>query len=335
MDTSVITGGAEAGAAAGTEPATTGTEPEAWESVIGRDFARALNEGLARARATTPPRPRRGRTPRPAPSGATPAGTGAAVTAPAAASSSVTSLARPKPSRTGAGAGIGTKTGTKTGTEDSGSAAPTAAPDEHTDCRWQERRRVARDLHDHIGGALATARRLLVECGPGVDDPGRLAAAQVFLHEAEDHLRDMLGELVTATELPPLGEAIEGFAAEAAPPGLDVTVKITGNENLVATAHRRALFLAVREALRNTFEHAGASRVAVSVRTTRWWVHAAVEDDGRGFDPERVTTGAGRPARGIASMTQRVEDIGGKLTIESSPVDGTRVDMHLPLRPRT
>lgn len=34
-------------------------------------------------------------------------------------------------------------------------------------------------------------------------------------------------------------------------------------------------------------------------------------------------------------MTQRVEDIGGKLTIESSPVDGTRVDMHLPLRPRT
>ncbi|MCC3779166.1 sensor histidine kinase [Streptomyces sp. UNOB3_S3] len=296
MDTSVITGGAEAGA-------TTGTEPGAWESVIGRDFARALNEGLARARATTPPRPRRVRAPQPtpAPSGATPAATGPA----------------------------------RTGTKDSTSADLTATPDEHTDCRWQERRRVAHDLHDHIGGALATARRLLVECGPGVGDPGRLAAAQVFLHEAEDHLRDLLGELVTATELPPLGEAIEGFAAEAAPPGLDVTVKITGNENLVATAHRRALFLAVREALRNTFEHAGASRVAVSVRTTRWWVHAAVEDDGRGFDPERVTADEGRPARGIASMTQRIEDIGGKLAIESSPVDGTRVDMHLPLRPRT
>ncbi|MEU8585192.1 sensor histidine kinase [Streptomyces abikoensis] len=309
MDTSVITGGAEAGATTGTGAGPgTGAEPEAWESVIGRDFARALNEGLARARATAPPRTRRPsaaprtRLPRPTPSG--PSGTDDSV-------------------------------GVDPTVVDSTSADPTSLPDEHTDCRWQERRRVARDLHDHIGGALATARRLLVECGPGVDDPGRLAAAQVFLHEAEDHLRGLLGELVTATELPPLGEAIEGFAAEAAPPGLDVTVKITGNENLVATAHRRALFLAVREALRNTFEHAGASRVAVSVRTTRWWVHAAVEDDGRGFDPERATDGEGRPARGIASMTQRVEDIGGKLTIESSPVDGTRVDMHLPLRPRT
>ncbi|AZQ72793.1 histidine kinase [Streptomyces luteoverticillatus] len=312
MDTSVITGGAEAGATTGTGtgagPGTgtgTGTDPEAWESVIGRDFTRALNEGLARARATAPPRTRRASpTPRPR-------------------------LPRPT------SAGIDDSTSGNPTAVGSTSADPPATPDEHTDCRWQERRRVARDLHDHIGGALATARRLLVECGPGVDDPGRLAAAQVFLHEAEDHLRGLLGELVTATELPPLGEAIEGFAAEAAPPGLDVTVKITGNENLVATAHRRALFLAVREALRNTFEHAGASRVAVSVRTTRWWVHAAVEDDGRGFDPERATDGEGRPARGIASMTQRVEDIGGKLTIESSPVDGTRVDMHLPLRPRT
>ncbi|MFF4224812.1 sensor histidine kinase [Streptomyces abikoensis] len=316
MDTSVITGGAEAGATTGTgagpgtRPGTgTGTEPEAWESVIGRDFARALNEGLARARATAPPRTRR---------------------------SSPTPRTRlPRPTPPGTEGSTGRDLSVTATAEGSTSAGPTATPDEHTDCRWQERRRVARDLHDHIGGALATARRLLVECGPGVDDPGRLAAAQVFLHEAEDHLRGLLGELVTATELPPLGEAIEGFAAEAAPPGLDVTVKITGNENLVATAHRRALFLAVREALRNTFEHAGASRVAVSVRTTRWWVHAAVEDDGRGFDPERATDGEGRPARGIASMTQRVEDIGGKLTIESSPVDGTRVDMHLPLRPRT
>ncbi|MDT0452830.1 sensor histidine kinase [Streptomyces hesseae] len=330
MDTSVITGGAEAGATTGTEPATTGTEPEAWESVIGRDFTRALNEGLARARATAPPRNRRPSPPAAAEraaratSGSAARGKGSA---PRVRTPQPTPASPPQPMSRPPSSGI----------EDSTSADPTAAPDEHTDCRWQERRRVARDLHDHIGGALATARRLLIECGPGVDDPGRLAAAQVFLHEAEDHLRDMLGELVTATELPPLGEAIEGFAAEAAPPGLDVTVKITGNENLVATAHRRALFLAVREALRNTFEHAGASRVAVSVRTTRWWVHAAVEDDGRGFDPERVTTGtgAGRPARGIASMTQRIEDIGGKLAIESSPVDGTRVDMHLPLRPRT
>ncbi|MEV4437388.1 ATP-binding protein [Streptomyces sp. NPDC049555] len=250
-------------------------------AVLGRDFARALTEGLARAATTTLER-------RPAPA----------------------APAEPDP-------------------DPLPPAAPAAgaATDEHADCRWHERRRVARDLHDHIGGALATARRLIAECAPEVRDPERLAAAVTFLSEAEGHLRGLLGELVTATELPPLREAVEGFAAEAAPPGVEVTVKVTGNERLVATAHRRALFLSVREALRNSFEHAGASRVAVSVRTTRWWVHAAVEDDGRGFDPARA-------GAGIASMQQRVEEIGGRLTVESSPVDGTRVDLHVPLRPR-
>ncbi|MFI9203809.1 sensor histidine kinase [Streptomyces sp. NPDC053048] len=276
-------------------------------SAVGQDFARALHEGLARLAGT-----RTAGAPRPE-----------------------TDAGRRTPVLPWAG-----EDGRDAHGGDVEGDGLAGERDAHVECRWDERRRMARDLHDHIGGTLATARRLITESAAAPQAPARLAAAHDLLREAESHVRELLGELRAVTELPPLREAIERFATRTAPPGVEVTVRATGNEQLIATAHRHALFLAVREALRNCFEHAHASRVTVTLRTTRWWAHAGVEDDGRGFDAAGGEAGTGGEAggtggAGLASMAQRMEDIGGRLTIESSPVDGTRVDLHLPLRPRS
>ncbi|GHF75049.1 hypothetical protein GCM10010218_65130 [Streptomyces mashuensis] len=184
---------------------------------------------------------------------------------------------------------------------------------------WRERRRMAREVHDELGSPLTLALRHL--------EDGRLAAAGRSVREAIDRTRTLTGRLHATTALPPLPEAVRAFAAQAAPAGIEVTVHATGDERLVSDACRRELFLAVRECLLNSFTHAATDRVRVTFRTTRRWTHARVEDDGRGFTPTPSH------APGLRSMTERIEDIGGRLTLESAPDEGTRVSIHLPLTP--
>ncbi|MCP3822746.1 histidine kinase [Streptomyces sp. A3M-1-3] len=205
------------------------------------------------------------------------------------------------------------------------------------DCCWQERRRIARDLHDHLGHSLRTAVGLadsLLEAHRPEADCRPELGVQALLVQAQEQLRGLVTGLVEHSALPPLREAVQRYVADTAPPGIDVAVKVTGNERLVPDAPRRDLYLVIREALHNSLSHAQADRIAVSIRFTRWWVHAGVSDNGCGFDTERELA-PGHAGQGIRSMTERMEDIAGQLTVESSPGRGTRVDARLPIRPPT
>ncbi|MET7718971.1 ATP-binding protein [Streptomyces sp. NPDC005407] len=206
----------------------------------------------------------------------------------------------------------------------------TAATVKDTACCWREQRRIARELHNEVAGALTASLELLEPPGGTVAAP---AAAAQWLREADARLRELITGLREQSAVPPLGEAVRSFAATAAPAGTALTVRLTGDEQLVPDAQRRELFLTLREALRNSFTHAGARNVKVSVRATRWWVYASVSDDGYGFDAGRELR-PGHSHQGFRSMAERMEDIGGRLTVRSAPLAGTQVEMHLPLRPR-
>lgn len=89
----------------------------------------------------------------------------------------------------------------------------------------------------------------------------------------------------------------------------------------------------VQEALVNVRKHARAGRVEVSLAAHRRTLRAAIEDDGAGFDPaalERV----GRPRFGLAIMRERAEAVGARLAIRSTPGEGTRIEVELPLTER-
>ncbi|MEV7727469.1 ATP-binding protein [Streptomyces sp. NPDC087917] len=250
---------------------------------------------------------------------------------------------------------------------DTEAAARTGAGAAEADCCWHEQRWFSRELHDQVAVGITTARLLLAECPAGpthgpthgddphhepgtghdaepgtdhdhdpghatADEPRRFRQALRILGEADARLRSLVFGAHEEQELPPLERALLSFAETAAPAGVRVSVKVTGDEGLLPEAHRRDVFLTLREALRNSFAHSRARKVQVAVRTTRRWAYARVEDDGVGFDPERELR-AGHGHQGLRSMAERVEDIGGRLTLRSSPSGGTLVEAHLPLQP--
>ncbi|MFJ7770958.1 sensor histidine kinase [Streptomyces sp. NPDC097107] len=213
--------------------------------------------------------------------------------------------------------------------------ASVRSADRHPDRLWHERRRIARDLHDELGTSLELALRRLESHAAGAADPeGHLAAVGASLREATGHTRGLVEGLRTQTAVPPLEQAVRRFSTQAAPASVTVSVATGGDERLVPDAWRFEVFLVVRECLRNAFTHAGADRVAVASRVTRRWMYVRVEDDGAGFDPAHPLP-SGRPGHGLGSMSERLAEIGGRITVRGTPGTGTRVDIHVPLRPQS
>jgi signal transduction histidine kinase len=88
------------------------------------------------------------------------------------------------------------------------------------------------------------------------------------------------------------------------------------------------VFLIIREAARNVFQHASASILLINVNITPHELNAFIEDDGRGFEQDRPPVSGGV---GVHSMHERVKLLKGRLTISSSVGRGTQVDFSLPL----
>ncbi|MBT2443405.1 hypothetical protein J7E93_25580 [Streptomyces sp. ISL-36] len=185
-------------------------------------------------------------------------------------------------------------------------------------------RRLARQLHDELGGALATARRSLDLAAHDPEARARhLTDAGQALDEACRENRALVHDLRDRARLPTLREALDAFLATARPTA-QVSVRMTGNETRVPERHRQEVFFVLREALRNSLEHATADPIEVRVRTTRRWLYAKVENTGPTPTPHT-------PGNGLRSMTERMEDLGGRLRLSTPETGGTRVEIHLPL----
>jgi signal transduction histidine kinase len=194
-----------------------------------------------------------------------------------------------------------------------------------------ERARVARELHDESGQVLTALalhlRALEEDVGPGdvreriVEMRRQLASASTGLRELATRLRP------PAVEEHGLADAIEEQAAHLRRTGFQVEVDVRGLGADLAGEVQTVLFRVVQESLTNVARHSGAERVSVVVSAREGRVRLMIEDDGSGFDP------AGPTGRfGLAGIRERVELLGGRLRIESSPGAGTAVVVDLETR---
>lgn len=204
---------------------------------------------------------------------------------------------------------------------------------------WQERRALARDVHDRIGGPLTAALHGLEALGapdgsgsgsePGSGSaPAAAAAVRAALAAAARETGEIVAGLHRNTPVPGLRRAVEDVRAVGEARGVTVEWSMTGDETGLPELFRRELALVLREALLNAIVHASADRVVVTTRVTRRWAHTHVQDDGAGFDVAHTL--ASRPAHGLRAMSERMESVGGRLAVRSAPGSGTRVDIHLP-----
>jgi signal transduction histidine kinase len=188
---------------------------------------------------------------------------------------------------------------------------------------FEERRRLARDLHDGLAQELAFIRSEGARLS-GTSDRGvmRMAtAAERALSEA----RMAISALTTPLDEPldtTLRRAAEAVAIRM---GARVEVDCVGKPALT-TATRQSLERIVREAVSNAVRHGQASVVRVEIRAEDA-LQVAVVDDGRGFDTTRERK---RDSFGLISMQERVEAMEGRFEITSQPGEGTRVEVTVP-----
>jgi signal transduction histidine kinase len=201
----------------------------------------------------------------------------------------------------------------------------------------QERRRIARDLHDVVGQAL-TAVKLNLESmrrgSGGRPSDADLRRSIAIVDQAMQETRDIAVDLRPAI-LDDLGLvaaarwylARQGrlvgyrtsFVADAIPARLDGEAE-------------SACFRVLQEALTNVARHATASRVRVELRRASNEIVLMVEDNGAGFDILRLTRRRGKgPTLGLTGMSERMATIGGSIELTSSLGCGTRIVARLPL----
>lgn len=99
----------------------------------------------------------------------------------------------------------------------------------------------------------------------------------------------------------------------------------------VGSDHRRQILLIVKEAVNNIAKYASRSEVLLKLDWRGRSIDCEIRDDGLGFDREHVVSrGSGR---GLTSMRERAERLGGSLTVTSEPGKGTRIAFTIPLKP--
>jgi signal transduction histidine kinase len=197
----------------------------------------------------------------------------------------------------------------------------------------EERRRISRELHDHIGNGIGVAQRDLelfdiYRQSEPERALRRVASARRGLVETMEAVRLTIHDLRLSEPMEGLEKSIKLFLESSADPGLNRHVEVNGDETWASPQVLEEVFLIVREALRNTIAHAGAQRVRVRVDITPDELHALVADDGQGF----YTGAGGGGGTGLLSMRERAALIGGSFLLSSVPGRGTRIDLRAPLR---
>jgi len=96
-------------------------------------------------------------------------------------------------------------------------------------------------------------------------------------------------------------------------------------------AFEAAVFRVCQEAMSNILRHAQADSVLIQVGPKDGTLRIEIEDDGRGFDPAEAAANAERPPFGLMGIRERVEMLGGRVSIDSAPGQGTRIEIDVPL----
>jgi two-component system sensor histidine kinase UhpB len=200
----------------------------------------------------------------------------------------------------------------------------------------EERRRIARELHDDTSQALASLLIQMERMDSAVpeelgDLKLRLASARELTLQTIDGLRTLVADLRPLV-LDDLGlvPAIRWYAKNRLEPeGIDVEVESDLDRPRLAPAVEIALFRITQEAISNIVRHADASLVRLRLRCNGE-VLLVVEDDGSGFDNENVQASPTGEHLGLFGMHERVSALGGTLQVQSAAGRGTTLRVMLP-----
>ncbi len=202
----------------------------------------------------------------------------------------------------------------------------------------EERRRIARELHDSAGQMVAA---LIMNIDQMKTVDGATGEQARLLADSEAVLRNLNKELRTMSHLlhPPLLDEmglasalewyVDGFGKRS---GILTTLELASDFGRVNSDLEIAVFRLVQECLTNVHRHSGSSKAVVRLKRSRQAVMLEIEDEGHGIAPEKrsVLLGSGPVGVGLRGMRERVLQLGGTLHIDSED-GGTTIRAMFPI----
>lgn len=204
----------------------------------------------------------------------------------------------------------------------------------------EERRRIARDLHDTAGQTLSAIKMVSAAIEQAAVDQPEIPRLLGELNEFAD---EALQEIRTTSYLlhPPLldeagiGSAaqwfVEGFAKRS---GIQAEVQIDADFDRLPRNHELVLFRVLQESLTNVHRHSGASAAAICLSAKSGTILLTITDNGSGIPPEKLrllSEKAEASGVGLLGMRERVHELGGRLDIRSG-ADGTIISVSVPMQ---
>lgn len=202
----------------------------------------------------------------------------------------------------------------------------------------EERKRIARDLHDELGATLSglalsieAAGKLIPASTESLAERWRRAKA-LANRALEDTHKLILDLRPIALDDLGLVAAIRAEAEEhLGPHGVVVRVKVSGTRRRLSPELELTLFRIAQEALNNIAKHANARRADIAFDFAETRVRLTIADDGQGFDAQSVSDPEDKTrGLGLLGMSERAQLVGGELELESRAGHGTRIVLTMP-----
>jgi signal transduction histidine kinase len=208
----------------------------------------------------------------------------------------------------------------------------------------EERRKLSRELHDHVGQMLTALRMELgridrIRADRGGRGDRSFAAVDSGFSAALAECRQLVDDMVRIVRDLALGlrpSMLDDFGLQPALEWLTrdftrrsnvpVELQITGNLDALSDQHRTCIYRVVQEALTNCVRHARATAIGVIVRAREEIIDVSVSDDGIGLDPSRRAAGFG-----LRGIEERVRELGGNITFLSAAGQGATLSIKLPI----
>jgi len=201
----------------------------------------------------------------------------------------------------------------------------------------EERRRISRELHDVIAQTLtginirlATLKKQAAVSTRGLDR--NIARTQRLVEKSVNIVHEFARELRPAVLddlglIPALLSFVKLFSKRTR---IHVELKIFAGVEQLENNQRTTLYRVAQEALTNVSRHAHASRVEVNIQKVTDGVCMKIGDNGKSFEVERVLNARGQKRLGLLGMRERLEMVGGRFAIDSTPGEGTTITAWLP-----
>ena len=197
----------------------------------------------------------------------------------------------------------------------------------------KERTRLARDLHDGLGGLLSSTKLGLSSLAEGSNEQSSvkngITRSIELLDDAVDELRRLAHNLMPDLIIKyGLKEALKDYAARMSQTNCQVECEFIQFESKLSVEHQISLYRIIQELVNNALKHAAASNIFIQLSAHKERLHITIEDDGKGFDTKKIDL---QHSAGMHNIQSRLSFLHGDMKVISVLGEGTTIEIEMPV----